>query len=84
MQRQLKLLKLPEKTKTEGLRKMIAADVPKACLLLNEVIHVKHLCHRHSQYRLLFGKAAHDRHQICKISRSTIYIYVSIVFLLLK
>ena len=38
MQRQIKLLKLPENTKIEGLRALTAADVPGACKLLNEVL----------------------------------------------
>ena len=35
MQRQIKLLKLPEMTKTEGIRPLTAADVRSACQLLN-------------------------------------------------
>lgn len=38
MQRQIKLLKLPEATKTEGLRALTAADVKKACALLNDYL----------------------------------------------
>lgn len=38
MQRQIKLLKLPENTKIEGLRALTAADVPGACKLLNEYL----------------------------------------------
>ncbi len=37
MQRHLKLYRLPEETKTGGLRKMKASDVPEACKLMNEV-----------------------------------------------
>lgn len=37
MQRHLKLYRLPEETKTPGLRKMKASDVPEACKLMNEV-----------------------------------------------
>lgn len=37
MQRTLKLYKLPEKTRTAGFRKMIAADLPRAHRLLAEV-----------------------------------------------
>lgn len=37
MQRQMKLLRLPETTKIEGLRALVASDVPAACKLLNEV-----------------------------------------------
>ena len=37
MQRQKKLLKLPENTKTDGLRALTAADVKGACQLLNDV-----------------------------------------------
>merc|ERR1712088_323377 len=36
MQRQIKLLKLPENTKIEGLRKLKITDVPEACKLLNK------------------------------------------------
>ena len=44
MQRQIKLLKLPEKTKIEGLRPLTAEDVPGACKLLNEVcIYCKYI-----------------------------------------
>ena len=39
MQRQMKLLKLPEATKTEGLREMTGQDVNAACALLNDVIN---------------------------------------------
>ena len=48
MQRQIKLLKLPENTKIEGLRALTSADVPGACKLLNEVISRKFtnlICH---------------------------------------
>ena len=37
MQRQMKLLKLPDATKTEGLREMTGQDVDAACALLNDV-----------------------------------------------
>jgi len=37
MQRTLKLYKLPEKTRTAGFRKMVAADLPRAHKLLAEV-----------------------------------------------
>ena len=37
MQRQMKLLKLPDATKTEGLREMTSQDVNAACALLNNV-----------------------------------------------
>jgi len=37
MQRTLKLYKLPEKTRTAGFRKMVAADLPRAHRLLAEV-----------------------------------------------
>ena len=37
MQRQMKLLKLPDSTKTDGLREMTSQDVEGACSLLNEV-----------------------------------------------
>ena len=37
MQRHLKLYRLPDHTKTEGLRKLKATDIPEACKLLNEV-----------------------------------------------
>lgn len=37
MQRHLKLYRLPDETKTRGLRKMKAADIPEACRLMNEV-----------------------------------------------
>merc|ERR1712018_715454 len=36
MQRHLKLYRLPDATKTEGLRKLKITDVPEACKLLNE------------------------------------------------
>jgi len=38
MQRQIKLLKLPENTKIEGLRALTSQDVPGACKLLNEYL----------------------------------------------
>lgn len=38
MQRQMKLLKLPEATKTEGLREMTSQDVNAACALLNDFL----------------------------------------------
>ena len=37
MQRHLKLYRLPEETKTKGLRKIKIDDVPATCKLLNEV-----------------------------------------------
>ena len=37
MQRHLKLYRLPDATKTEGLRKLKITDVPEACALLNKV-----------------------------------------------
>lgn len=37
MQRTLKLYKLPEKMRTAGFRKMVAADLPRAHKLLAEV-----------------------------------------------
>ena len=37
MQRHLKLYRLPDTTKTEGLRKLKITDVPEACALLNKV-----------------------------------------------
>ena len=37
MQRHLKLYRLPDATKTEGLRKLKITDVPEACKLLNKV-----------------------------------------------
>ncbi len=37
MQRHLKLYRLPDKTKTEGLRQLTKDDVKEACALLNEV-----------------------------------------------
>jgi glycylpeptide N-tetradecanoyltransferase len=37
MQRHLKLYKLPEETKTKGLRQLKASDIPEACKLLNKV-----------------------------------------------
>ena len=37
MQRYLKLYRLPEETKTAGLRPMKASDVPKVVKLLNDV-----------------------------------------------
>ena len=37
MQRHLKLYKLPEETKTPGLRRLKATDIPDTCKLLNEV-----------------------------------------------
>ena len=37
MQRHLKLYRLPEETKTPGLRKLKAADIPEVCKLLNTV-----------------------------------------------
>ena len=45
MQRHLKLYRLPETTKTEGLRKLKITDVPEACKLLNKVSFtiLKHL-----------------------------------------
>ena len=38
MQRHLKLYRLPEETKTAGLRKLRAGDVPEACQLLNDFL----------------------------------------------
>lgn len=38
MQRHLKLYRLPESTKVEGLRKLKATDIPEACKLLNEYL----------------------------------------------
>ena len=38
MQRHLKLYRLPETTKTEGLRKLKATDIPEACRLLNKYL----------------------------------------------
>ena len=43
MQRHVKLYRLPETTKTEGLRQLKATDVPKACKLLNEVTNLFYL-----------------------------------------
>ena len=40
MQRHLKLYRLPEATKVEGLRKIKATDVPEACKLLNKVLKI--------------------------------------------
>ena len=37
MQRHLKLYRLPETTKIEGIRKLKVTDIPEACKLLNEV-----------------------------------------------
>jgi hypothetical protein len=37
MQRHVKLFRLPEATKTEGLRQLKTSDVPQACQMLNEV-----------------------------------------------
>ena len=37
MQRHLKLYRLPDAAKTEGLRKLKITDVPEACALLNKV-----------------------------------------------
>lgn len=37
MQRHLKLYRLPDETKTKGLRKIKTEDVPATCKLLNEV-----------------------------------------------
>jgi len=38
MQRHLKLYRLPDSTKIEGIRKMKATDIPEACKLLNEYL----------------------------------------------
>jgi len=38
MQRHLKLYRLPDKTKTQGLRKLLITDVPEACELLNNYL----------------------------------------------
>ena len=37
MQRHVKLYRLPETTKTEGLRQLKPEDIPEACKLLNQV-----------------------------------------------
>merc|ERR1712113_935810 len=38
MQRHLKLYRLPDATKTEGLRKLLVTDIPEACELLNNYL----------------------------------------------
>ena len=38
MQRHVKLYRLPDATKTEGLRQLKSSDIPAACKLLNEVM----------------------------------------------
>lgn len=38
MQRHIKLYRLPEETKTPGLRKLIASDIKEACALLNKFL----------------------------------------------
>ena len=59
MQRHLKLYRLPDATKTEGLRKLKITDVPEACKLLNKVSYRKivryidHICGKTKAYHLL-------------------------------
>ena len=62
MQRHLKLYRLPDATKTEGLRKLKITDVPEACKLLNKVStrkivryidHTKIYCGKTKAYHLL-------------------------------
>ena len=59
MQRHLKLYRLPDATKTEGLRKLKITDVPEACKLLNKVStrkivrYIDHICGKTKAYHLL-------------------------------
>ena len=59
MQRHLKLYRLPDATKTEGLRKLKITDVPEACKLLNKVStrkivrYIDHICGKPKAYHLL-------------------------------
>ena len=57
MQRHLKLYRLPDATKTEGLRKLKITDVPEACKLLNKVSTRKiarYIDHTKTYKRLFF------------------------------